>query len=273
MNPGIFDTVFERSPASESYSALAAAGFSCVQAHLPIVGADPWSGEPFNLERVDALRQAADGANVRISALDGAFNMAHPDPDVREAGLRGIEQVIAAASRIGTRFVTLCTGTRERSSMWKWHAENGSDNAWQDATATIRCALELAESREITLLVEPEPANIASSAPVARQLLDEMGSPFLKIVLDPANMVLSDRSRDPETVLAEGFDLLGPDIVFAHAKDLSVDNQFCAAGTGIVPWERYWEMLRGIGYDGDVIFHTLTEADVPRALSVFRTAL
>jgi sugar phosphate isomerase/epimerase len=219
------------------------------------------------------LLLAAKHANVRIAALDGAFNMAHPDAEARNAGLRGIERVIEAAAHIGTRYVTLCTGTRERSSMWRRHPDNESDLAWNDARDTIVRALEMAAPRRVTLLVEPEPANIACSAAAARRLLDEIGSSNLKIVLDPANMVLSERSRDPETVLAEGFEMLGRDIEFAHAKDLSTDGEFCAAGTGIVPWDSYWSMLRGIGYDGDVIFHTLSEADVPRALEVFRPAL
>ena len=116
---------------------------------------------------------------------------------------------------------------------------------------------------DVVLLVEPEPANIASGAGKARRLLDEAGSDRLKIVLDRANIVLSDRTRSPEVVLEESFDLLGPDIVFAHAKDLTEDGRFCAAGKGIVPWPRYWDLLERIGYEGDVIYHSLTEADVP----------
>jgi sugar phosphate isomerase/epimerase len=54
----------------------------------------------------------------------------------------------------------------------------------------------------------------------------------------------------------------------AHAKDLSGNDEFCAAGSGIVPWPEYWQLLDGIDYDGDVIFHTLTEADVPAALAI-----
>nr|MBA2469909.1 hypothetical protein [Chloroflexia bacterium] len=55
---------------------------------------------------------------------------------------------------------------------------------------------------------------------------------------------------------------------FAHAKDLSEEDEFCAAGTGIVPWDLYWNLLADIDYTGDVIFHTLAETDVPRVLSL-----
>ena len=94
-------------------------------------------------------------------------------------------------------------------------------------------------------------------------MLDEVGHPRLKVVLDPANVVLSDMSRSPIDVLSEAFELLGSDIEFAHAKDLNANGEFCAAGTGIVPWQHYRWLLDGIEYQGDVIFHTLTRPTSP----------
>jgi len=263
--PGIFETVFPRPTLEETYLAVAAAGFGCVQGHLQSTGADPWSEEITHVH-VARMAEAARAAGVRIPAIDGTFNMAHPDRAFRREHLARFDRVAETAADIGAKFVTLCTGTRESTSMWRAHPDNGTDAAWADMIESVRIALESAERHGVALLVEPEPANIASSAVNARRLLDEIGSDRLKIVLDPANVVLSDRSRSPQSVLEESFALLGPDIAFAHAKDLSADGKFCAAGSGIVPWERYWDLLDGIAYEGDVIFHTLTEADVPAAL-------
>jgi sugar phosphate isomerase/epimerase len=156
--------------------------------------------------------------------------------------------------------------------MWQEHADNASPEAWRDSRASIEAALKAADDHDITLLVEPEPANVVGSAALARRMLDEVGHPRLKIVIDPANVVLSDLSRSPEEVLSEAFGMLGPDIVFAHAKDVSADGRFCAAGTGIVPWQHYRSLLNAIDYQGDVIFHTLTEADVARAITVWQGA-
>jgi sugar phosphate isomerase/epimerase len=194
--------------------------------------------------------------------------MAHPDVAERRMGHEGLINVIEAAARLGATYVTLCTGTRATQSMWIEHPQNGSIEAWRDCRDAIELALDVATARDVTLLIEPEPANVVASAKLARKMLREVDQPRLKIVLDPANIVLSDLARSPEVVLSEAFDLLGPDIVFAHAKDLSGDGKFCAAGTGIVHWEHYFRLLDGIGYSGPIIFHTLTEADVHRALSL-----
>lgn len=252
----------------ETFRAVAAAGFGSVQFDLQSAGFDPWRDEVPH-EVAAGIRRDADDAGVRISAVSGTFNMAHPDLAVRELGLAGFERVTGCAQALGASFVTLCTGTRDEGSMWRWHSANASAGAWTDMVDAVSGALAIAERYDLVLVVEPEPANVASSATKARDLLDRMANDRLRIVLDPANIVLSDLSRSPDAVLDEAFALLGPDIVFAHAKDLSVDGAFCAAGTGIVPWDRYWRLLEGIGYDGDVIFHTLTEANIPGALSVF----
>lgn len=267
MTPGIFESVFARPKLAATFQAVAKAGFGSVQFDLASAGLDPWVG-PVSVEVVAQVREDVDASRVRIPAVSGTFNMAHPDMESRKIGLAGFERVAAQASSLGASFVTLCTGTRDPSSMWRWHAENASEGAWADMIETVTGALEIADRHDVVLVMEPEPANVVSSAVKARRVLDQLASDRLKVVLDPANIVLSDRSRSPKVVLDEAFALLGPDIVFAHAKDLSDDGEFCAAGTGIVPWERYWRLLDGIGYNGDVIFHTLTEADVPLALAL-----
>lgn len=230
---------------------------------------DPWSGT-LDRSAVERILSAASGGRVRIPAVSGTFNMAHPDPDVRQRGLEGLDRIAACAGTLGASFVTLCTGTRDTASMWRRHRDNATLEAWADMIDTMTSALKIAERHDVVLVVEPEPANVVSSAVRARELLDRLANERLKVVLDPANIVLSDRTQSPDSVLEQAFALLGPDIVFAHAKDLSEEGEFCAAGTGIVPWDRYWRLLENIGYEGDVIFHTLTEAEVTRALSLLR---
>ncbi len=268
LRRGIFETVYQRATLREQFGALKADGFDSVQFDWESAGVDPWQ-HPIDAGKVESVRLDAEETGVVIPAISGTYNMAHPDEALRQTGHAGLVRVIESAPALAAPFVTLCTGTRTESSMWVAHPDNSTQGAWNDAQESIRRALDVAEANGVTLVVEPEPANVVASARLARRMLDEIASPALKIVLDPANIVLSDRTRDPADVLSEAFDLLGPDIVFAHAKDLSASGKFCAAGTGIVPWDLYRQLLAGIGYSGDIIFHTLTEADVPRAREVF----
>lgn len=266
---GTFESVYQRPTLREQFAALREDGLGSVQFDWISAEVDPWQA-PVPERIASSVAQDARESDVTIPAVSGTYNMAHPDASIREHGHEGLARVIRSASPLGASFVTLCTGTRSEASMWRGHPDNDTADAWEDCRGSIVKALGLAQASDVTLLVEPEPANVVSSAVRARRLLDELAHPSLKIVLDPANIVLSDRSRSPATVLEEAFDLLGPDIAFAHAKDLSQDGEFGAAGTGIVPWDLYQELLTGIGYSGDIIFHTLAEDDVPRAMALFR---
>ena len=63
-------------------------------------------------------------------------------------------------------------------------------------------------------------------------------------------------------MLSEAFDLLAGDIVLAHAKDVTENGAFAAAGQGDVDWEHYLALLDASGYTGALIMHGLDEADV-----------
>ncbi len=55
--------------------------------------------------------------------------------------------------------------------------------------------------------------NVVNSVARARMLLDEVDSPWLKVVIDPANLLRPGDFDRMEEVLDEAFDWLGPDIV------------------------------------------------------------
>lgn len=272
MNLGIFETVFPRPTLAETLDAVGSHDLRTIQLDLASAGLDSMPAAVPD-EVATTIHREADDRGIAIAAVGGMYNMIHPDPAVRERGLASLAAIAAACPALGTSIVTLCTGTRDRESMWRRHPDNDSPAAWRDLRAAIDAAVRIAEEHDVVLGVEPEPANVMRDAQAARRLLDETGSDRLKIVMDPANILAGDRERSPELVLDEAFDLLGNDIVIAHAKDLSADGHFCAAGQGIVPWGHVLSLLLGVEFDGAVILHTLTEADVPQATGMLRALM
>jgi sugar phosphate isomerase/epimerase len=267
MRLGIFETVFGRPTLREAFEAVRDAGYASVQFDFASagIGSQPSRVPPHVAQQV---RDEAESSGVRIASVSGTFNMIHPDRAVRESGLTSLQAIASTCSTLGCDIVTLCTGTRDTQSMWRGHPDNGSADAWTDLLESLASALAVADRYDVRLVVEPEPANVARDADRARRLLDEIGHPRLKIVLDPANILAGDRDRSPEVALDHAFDLLGDHIILAHAKDLDEQGKFCAAGTGIVPWDHYRRLLQGISYAGDVIFHTLTEEQAKTARAV-----
>jgi sugar phosphate isomerase/epimerase len=262
---GIFAKTFARPSVEETFDAVRAHGLDATQFNLSVAGRASMP-ERIPAELAQRVRDAANARGLDIAAVSGTFNMAHPDPQTRADGLRRLDVLAEACPTLGTGVITLCTGTRDAENMWRRHPENSTAEAWRDMRATIAEAVAIAERRGVVLAIEPEISNVVDSPKAARRLLDEIASPHLRVVIDAANLFdADDPSRQisrSDPVLGEAFDLLAPDIVLAHAKDVTDTGSFAAAGRGDVDWERYLTLLGASGYDGALIMHGLDEAEV-----------
>lgn len=272
MVPGIFTTVFARSSLDETLTAIASHRIGAVQLDLENAGL-PMLPDSIPNGLSEQIRAACERHGVVIGALSGTFNMAHPDAAERGRNLERFRVLAAAARPLGTSVITICTGTRDPDDIWRGHPDNETPAAWDDLLATLDAALAIAGEHDVMLAFEPEPANIARDAHRGRALLDQLDHPRLAVVMDPANILAGAMDRPADEVLTEAFGLLGDRIVATHAKDIDAAGRFCAAGTGIVPWGRHVELLRGVGFDGPLVLHSLVEAEVERGVGVLRASI
>jgi sugar phosphate isomerase/epimerase len=169
--------------------------------------------------------------------------------------------------------ITLCTGTRDPEDMWRYHPENDSPGAWRDLLVSMEQAVRVAEEHEVTLAFEPEVNNVVDSAEKSRRLVDEIRSSRLKVVMDAANIFRESELPRADEILDKAFELLGEDIVIAHAKDVKSTGEVVAAGRGELDYDRYLENLRGVGFEGPVILHGLGESEVERSVAFLRAKL
>jgi len=270
MKLGIFAKTFSRPTIQELFQSIAGYGINSVQFNLSCAGLDPL---PKNVPS-ELARRIADSANlakVELSAISGTFNMAHPDPMDRHGNLIKFEVLCEVAGKLQIPVITLCTGTRDPVNLWKWHPENDSKEAWDDMVQSIESALIAAEKNNLILAFEPESENIVNSATRARNLLNELRHPRLRIVIDPANLI--SQGCNQREVLDEAFALLGDSIVMAHAKDRNSDFQACAAGKGILDFDSYLRQLKQSGFTGPLVMHGLDEIDVAFSREFLRQTL
>ncbi|MCZ6676689.1 MAG: sugar phosphate isomerase/epimerase [Candidatus Poribacteria bacterium] len=271
MQIGIMARTLARPTLEEELDAVVDHGIHCVQFGLASAGL-PELPEHIDPELCDSIRKEMDARNITMAAISGTYNMIHPDKKQRADGLRKLRVLASACDRLGTSVITLCTGTRDPKSMWRRHPENDSPAAWKDLVASMRQAVQIAEECRVTLAFEPEVANVVDSANKARRLLDEMGSPYLKVVIDGANIFHTGELPRMRDILDEAFSLLGADIALAHAKDLDRDGEagHLAAGEGLLDYDHYLSLLDTIGFDVPVILHGLSEAQVDVCVGFLR---
>ena len=268
MEIGIFAKTFMRPTLGTTLDAVVAHGIGCVQFNMACAGV-PSLPEQIDTALSAEIRGAMAARQLRMAAVSGTFNMIHPDLARRQAGLARLRTLAAACHDLGTSVITLSTGTRDPDDMWRRHPANDSTEAWRDLLAALSQALTIAEEHRVTLAFEPEVSNVVDSAAKGRQLLDELQSPYLKVVMDGANLFHAGELPRMREILDEAFALLGDEIVLAHAKDLSHDGDAGheAAGTGLLDYDHYLALLRAVGFRGPLILHSLTEDQVAQSVA------
>jgi sugar phosphate isomerase/epimerase len=274
MRLGIFAKVFSRPTLDEMLDAIAAHGFTDVQFNMSCVGL-PTLPDAIDPALCDRVAAAFESRGLTMAAISGTYNMIHPDVSRRVVDSNRLNKLAQACGRLGTSVITLCTGTRDPFDMWRWEPGNEMVAAWDDLTETVYFLLEETEGTGVTLAFEPELANVIDSARKGRKLLDSFRSPRLKVVIDPANLFPAGSLPRMREIIDEAFELLAPDIVLAHAKDLTRDGEagHAVAGKGVLDYDRYLGWLKKLGYSGPLILHGLSEDEVAGSVEFLRGIL
>ncbi len=278
MRLGVMTKVYPRGSIEAVAAAIAADRLEAVQFNFESAGLDslPEAPDPGLCRRV---REAFAAQGIEISAVSGTFNAIHPDRDYRRECIRRVGAIAARCADVGTRVITLCTGTRDSDSMWRHHPDNDTPDAWDDMCATMSELAVLAEPHGVTLAFEPEVVNVVDTAAKAERLIREVGSPSLGVVMDPANYFHPHMLPHMGTVLEDAFARVGPHIALAHAKDVQPPEpggDECvrpAAGTGLLDYPLYLRLLRASGYNGGLIMHSLDETEVAASRDFVRRHL
>jgi len=267
MQLGIFAKTFVRPTLEAVLDAVVSHGLRCVQFNFACAGL-PSLPETIETSVTERVRKELAARSITVAAASGTFNMIHPDPHARREGLRRLPVLAQACKQIGIPVITICTGTRDPENMWRHHPENQSAQAWRDLLSTLGEALTIAGQFGVALAFEPEVSNVVDSARKGRRLLDELRSPHLKVVLDGANLFPAGKLPAMREILDEAAELLGPEIVIAHAKDLDRDGEAGQrpAGKGLLDYDYYLRALERAGFDGPLLLHSLAESEVDESV-------
>lgn len=266
---GVLSSEFPRSSLSGTLDAVARHKIPTVQFQLgSAVPAIPIQtsllrglevlGEHINDDLCRQIAGQLSERGITMSAVDGTFNMVHPDKGQRALLLGYLRKLIESCGTLGTSTVTLCTGSKAEI-MWQRVPENNSEGAWADLVAAMKEAAKVAEDHDVNLAFEPEVNNVVNSAEKARRIIDDVGSDHVKVLMDPANIFQEGQLPLMAEKLDGAFALVSKDIALAHAKDLNRDGEagHLAAGHGVLDYPRYLSLLDKSGFGGTVVLHQL----------------
>ena len=277
MKIGICTTDFQGNTVEALFDKVKAYGFSQVQFSFASIGEEE---VPKNIDQVlvKQILNAAENRQIEIVAINGTFNMISPNVSERVKGIERFEALAIACCSLNCEVLSICTGTKNPNSMWEWHPDNSSEQSWLELKETTKALIKVAEKHKVYLGVETEASNVVSSPELARRLMDEINSQYLKIILDCANLfhINMAKPENVRSVIKNAFDNFGNDIILAHGKDIlaSPGIEFTATGKGIVDFDYFLQLLGKYNYRGGMILHGIKdESDMPFCVDFIRNKI
>lgn len=274
MELGILSKVYEGENLPQALSSAQEDGFSWVHVNLETLGISKQC-DAIPPETAASVRQLFSVSPVHPATLSATYNLVHPDDEVLRQSLAYMASLIRFAGAAGIENAAICTGSNHPTNMWAGYPENVSDASWQRLRTSLETLLPLCQEQRVRLLIEPEPANVVSSAERARRLLDELDTPWLGIIMDGSNLFTS-AGQDMARTLTEAFDLLAGDVYVAHAKDFLAEGEeirFVPAGMGCLDYPLYLSLLRQLPRACPLLLHGLERTEIPFCRDFLRRQL
>jgi sugar phosphate isomerase/epimerase len=217
--------------------------------------------------RCDAIARTYRSAGIAIHSLGVYTNLIHGDAAERQACLAYFENMMRLGSQMGIRTFITESGHWEPTPPSPGLPYHFRAQVWTQMLATVRQLADLAERHEATVLLEPSFASFFASAKRTRAFLQEINSPRIRALLDPANLLEVDD-------LEEMFEQLTPWIDCIHAKDrkLHVD-QGVAAGKGDLDYRRFVALALERTPKAPLILEYVGPEDYRQALQHLQNAL
>ena len=164
---------------------------------------------------------------IGIPALGVFTNLIDPDEDERQKNLDYYERHMALANRQGIPFVSTECGFTPH------HRGVNADRYEEDFGRLSRSLADLCQRaayHNVCIALETCVIDIVPSAKRARDLIRQVGSDRLRILLDPANLIANASERDM-------FAYLAPYVAYFHGKDRKVNDAYGrAVGDGDIDW-------------------------------------
>jgi len=271
---GVATTGFRTYTNARLAQELAAEDIDTVQLFLTQTDSNYWKYNGRNdLSDLTAVRckEIADtyrSAGLSIHSIGVYTNLIHPDPAERKANLAYFEAMMKVGAYMNVRtFITEAGDYHNPNEPAPRVEHHFQEEVWKMMVATGRELAALAERYSATVLFEPFFRHFFASAKRTRIYLEEIGSPRLRALLDPANLL---EVND----LEEMFDQLGPFIDCLHAKDrkLHVDRGV-PAGQGDLDYLSFVTLAAHRTPKAPLILEYVGADDYKQALAHLRNAI
>lgn len=226
------------------------------------------------------VRDLLAGEGVRLFQVTGYWqNLVTPDEAARREAVRTLQAALRLAGWLGARAIDTGPGSMNPAGPWCPHPGNWGAGPRERLVRSLRECAKAAEDAGVLLCLEGHQVVTLENAQITRDVIDAVGSPFVRSDFDSANWITLQTVFDTAPALEAMFDVLGDRIVSCHAKDvwpenrLSVHLQDGCCGRGWVHFPTLFRRMEALSSDYPVIAEGNSTEELPEVAALFhRTA-
>lgn len=240
MSVGVLAHLFGQLPAHQLAAQVAERGFTHVQLALwkAIDGIDFSQPGKLSPGLASHIGETFAKQGVTISVLGCYIRLFERDPEQRKINTERFKELLRHAKYFGCPIVAAETGH---------YPDEHTDEDWRTMREVLEELVEEAERWGVYVGLEAANNHLIGTARELRQMLDEVPSSQIGVVIDPGNLLNESNFERQDEVIEEAFQLLGDRIVAGHAKDRyrSEDGRVLTApaGQGKMNYELYMKLL------------------------------
>ncbi len=218
-------------------------------------------------DRCRAIAEAYRSAGVAIHSLGVYTNLIHPDEAERQANLAYFDAMMTVGDAMGVKVFISEAGHYHPEGPAPRVAYHFREDVWNRMVATGKDLARLAERHGATVLLEPFFRGFLASAKRTRLFIEAVGSPRVRVLLDPANLLEVNDLGEMFAQLARYTDCL-------HAKDrkLHVDRGV-PAGQGDLDYPAFVRLAARHTPHAPLILEYVGPKDYKQALAHLKAAL
>lgn len=196
---------------------------------------------------VGEIKRAVDARGLHINCytpeqLLYTYNIAAPEPEVREMSVQFFRKNIYAAYQLGTKKVLMTSG--------RGYADKPLEEAWKWSRESLHELGEFADKLGITIALEnlqPTESNLVYTLPALKRMLDELDAPNIKAMVDVVPMHLAGET------MGQYLDTFGDDLIHVHVVDGDPTGHM-AWGDGTLPLDEDVQCLCDRDYKHTITF-------------------
>lgn len=204
--------------------------------------------------RIKAITAAFAAEDVEIAEVAAWRGVVKPDPAERKASRAFVAEKLAIADEVGARCAITYIGSLGADSDYGPHPDNLAQRGFDEFVEAAREIIDAVKPKRAKFTFEMMQWLYPDSPESYLALIKAIDRPAFAAHMDPVNLIVSPRLYyDTGALIRRCFELLGPWIISAHGKDLTLRGQLALhldevlPGQGGLDYDTYLRELDGRG--------------------------